>query len=93
MPSESASAQVTQNTSDRYLKRENLLILLETLFPHQTDFNIRVNNRAASLPGARLTWRQNRDGQFIFTAPREVTEVLSLFIPRIRRISADLLAI
>lgn len=34
---------VTQNANVRYLKQENLLKLLQRLFPGQTDFNIRVS--------------------------------------------------
>ncbi|KAI2618274.1 hypothetical protein GGS26DRAFT_385331 [Hypomontagnella submonticulosa] len=35
---------VTQNTSTRYLKEENLLRLLRRLFPAQADFKIRLRD-------------------------------------------------
>ncbi|KAI1476968.1 hypothetical protein F4774DRAFT_391002 [Daldinia eschscholtzii] len=35
---------VTQNTNTRYLKEENLLRLLQRLFPGQTNFNIRLRD-------------------------------------------------
>lgn len=35
---------VTQNANVRYLKQENLLKLLQRLFPGQTDFNIRLRD-------------------------------------------------
>ncbi|KAI1806706.1 hypothetical protein F4811DRAFT_510039 [Daldinia bambusicola] len=35
---------VTQNTNTRYLKEENLLRLLQRLFPGQANFNIRLRD-------------------------------------------------
>jgi len=34
--------QVTQNVSQRYLKKDSLQTVLERLFPGQTEFRIRV---------------------------------------------------
>ncbi|KAI2470991.1 hypothetical protein F4781DRAFT_388373 [Annulohypoxylon bovei var. microspora] len=35
---------VTQNVNSRYLKLKSLQILLQRLFPGQTDFNIRLRD-------------------------------------------------
>lgn len=51
--------QTPQNTTQKYLKKDCLQALLESLFPGQTEFNIRVRNSLMdSLWYTRLnSWR------------------------------------
>jgi hypothetical protein len=47
--------QTPQNTTKHYLSKDNLQDLLETLFPGQTEFNIRVRvTRIPQVLNARL---------------------------------------
>lgn len=44
MADKAHEGQTSQNTTKKYLTKDNLQILLEDLFPGQTEFNIRVRN-------------------------------------------------